>query len=153
MRSPTAGFTLIEVVVTFFILSLLALVAVPAFRLSRQVSGLDEATERLETLFRLARDSAVRTAAPVTVVIDSASSLVWLTTPSSPEARSGGELIGPGSSLDLPLGVGLELTSARARFEFRPDGSAFTDSVYVRSSLGTRLITLNPWTGHALVFR
>jgi hypothetical protein len=39
---------------------------------------MDEAQGRIEALFRMARDSAVRSATPVSVVVDSASALVWL---------------------------------------------------------------------------
>jgi general secretion pathway protein H len=141
-RRGDLGFTLVEVVVVLLVLSLTAAVAVPAFRTTRQAGELDLATERIEALLRLARDSAVRHAVPVTVVVDSASSLVWLRDPE-----------GIGSDLELPQGVTLELTSARARFHFQPSGAAFPDTVFLRSSAGLRAVTLNPWTGHAIVLR
>jgi prepilin-type N-terminal cleavage/methylation domain-containing protein len=76
--SAGAGFTLIELVVSLLIVALMAAVAAPAFLSERAPPDLDEAEGRIEALFRLARDSAVRSATPVSVVLDSASALVWL---------------------------------------------------------------------------
>jgi prepilin-type N-terminal cleavage/methylation domain-containing protein len=160
MRTRGNGFTLVEVVVVLVILSITAVIAVPAFRAAQVRSDMDLATERVEILLRIARDSAVRTAMPVTVVVDSATSLVWLTTPTSIGMAEGSAALlsagvaaaaptGPGSSIDLPRGVRMELASARARFTFQPGGQAFPDSIYLRSGATTRLVTVNPWTGHA----
>src|SRR5690606_945434 len=76
---PRRGFTLVELVVAFVVLAVMAAMAAPAFLASpRPPAALDDAQGRLQALFRLARDSAVRSATPVTVVIDSASGRVWL---------------------------------------------------------------------------
>jgi prepilin-type N-terminal cleavage/methylation domain-containing protein len=71
------GFTLIELTVALLILTVMAAVAAPALLNRRERPAMDDAQGRLEALFRMARDSAVRTATPVTVVLDSASGLVW----------------------------------------------------------------------------
>jgi len=172
------GFTLVEMLVTLIILTIAAAVAAPAFRALYEEDPLTMAEHRLEALFRLARDSAIRGGQPVTVVIDSLSGLVWLDAPpfagaadSAHEAalaeRAGGiggnrvpansgwrsrEAIENGTSLDLPGGVRLELLRARARFSFAPTGSAFPDTVWLRNSVVTRGVTLDPWTGDAIVF-
>jgi prepilin-type N-terminal cleavage/methylation domain-containing protein len=78
VASRAGGFTLIELVVSLLILAVMAGVAAPAFLTERTPPDMDDAQGRIEALFRMARDSAVRTANPVTVVLDSASSLVWL---------------------------------------------------------------------------
>lgn len=72
------GFTLLELLVTLLILGIMAAVAAPAFVGDRPPPDLVDAEGRVEALFRMARDSAVRTATPVTVVVDSVSGLVWL---------------------------------------------------------------------------
>jgi prepilin-type N-terminal cleavage/methylation domain-containing protein len=159
-----SGFTLLEVVATLVIVAIAAAVAAPAFR--------------FEALFRLARDSAIRGGQPVTVVIDSVSGLVWLDAPpfagiadsirDATAAERGGRLgagaaaldrrtfseeaVAGGTSLELPAGIRLELTRARARFAFAPTGAAFPDTLWLRTSIVTRGITLDPWTGDAIIF-
>ena len=72
------GFTLVELTAVFGILALIAVVAVPAFRRWVQEDDLTVATRRVEALLTLARDSAIRGGAPVSIVIDSVSGMVWL---------------------------------------------------------------------------
>jgi type II secretory pathway pseudopilin PulG len=81
--APTcrSGITLLELVVALLIISLAVAVAVPAYLSLGQQDDLARATQRVETLFRLARDSAIRSGLPVTVVIDSVAELVWMDTP------------------------------------------------------------------------
>jgi prepilin-type N-terminal cleavage/methylation domain-containing protein len=173
-RSANSGFTLIEVAVVLGILALMAAVAVPAFRALVQEDDMTAATHRVEALFRLARDSAIRGGQPVTVVVDSVSGNVWLDTPTRtsvaadtvPRAAgsslrlgsgiNGGGMDGraandvpvmQGESLELPPAVRLELTRARARFTFAPGGSAFADSLVLRTVLESRTITVDRWTG------
>jgi len=79
-RAPSSaprGFTLIELTIALLILTVMAAVAAPALLNRRPPPAMEEAQGRLEALFRMARDSAVRSATPVTVVVDSASGLVW----------------------------------------------------------------------------
>lgn len=176
------GWTLIEVVVVLLVLVLGAAVALPAYRsLAGTGAGdIDDATRRLETLFRLARDSAVRAGTSVTVIIDSAGGRVWLDALTSagaedweppvtssrmagvrpatsrprstgPSRAAGEETRAADAYLDLPVGVRLELPRARASFTFAPGGQFSGDSVVLRSGLETRTITLDPWTGDVRV--
>ncbi len=138
-----------------------------------------KATRRIEALFRVAKDSAVRSGWPVTVVIDSVSSKVWLdvampppvdsayaqpgaqtprnrsVTLGSGRMRAGlsaADHVVQGEDLGLPETITLGLTRARARFEFAPSGASFSDTLFLRSSMGDRLITVHRWTGDILVF-
>jgi type II secretion system protein H len=171
MPGPRQGFTLIEVVVVLLILGVIASITVPAFLPPRADDELTEATARIEALFRFARDSAARSGIPVVVVIDSSTADAWVyperqahdgvgaaTSPSRTPPRAPGALQrrdlargAAGESLELPPGVVLELSQARARFLFRPAGATYGDSVVIRHGAAVRLITIDPWTGHAVV--
>ena|GEM_PF-1286127 len=89
-RGSQGGFTLIELVVVLVIISVMAGVAAPALIAPRSaITDLEEAVNRFDVLFRLARESAVRSARPVTVVVDSISGMVWF---DSSANQSGGPL-------------------------------------------------------------
>ncbi len=148
------GFTLVEVSVVLIILALMGALALPAFRAWVEEDDLSAATRQVEALFKIARDSAIRSAAPVTVWLDSASGSVWLVAArdtTEADSVTSAQRIGPsrtpGEPLQLPASVQLELTKARARFRFAPSGAVFADSLTLRTAEGTRLITLHPWTG------
>jgi prepilin-type N-terminal cleavage/methylation domain-containing protein len=174
------GFTLVEVVVVLGILALVAAFTVPAFLRDVEPDDMTRAERRVEALFKLARDSAIRGGVPVTVVIDSVSGRVWLDVPPSPSVidsltdlatvagvgvgtigvgtrvRLGGltrgEAVDVGESLELPQSIRLHLSSARARFTFSPGGSAFADSLVLFGRSDSVLVTVHPWTADA-VFR
>jgi len=166
-----AGFTLVEVVVVLVILSLMAAVAVPAFRRMAERDELTDAVGRVEMLFRLARDSAIAGGRAVTVVIDSVTGHVWLDVPRQEDVSDAAhdaydpyapvfrmravprreEAVDTGQSLDLPAGVRLEVSRARARFTFAPGGNAFADSLVLRTNTAAVLVTADRWTGDAIV--
>jgi type II secretion system protein H len=165
------GFTLVEVAVVLVILSLMAAVAVPAFRRLVQEDELTTAVGRVEMLFRLARDSAIAGGRPVTVMIDSVTGHVWLDAPRleadstvyedaydpfAPVFRMSAvprreEAVDTGQSLELPPTVRLELSRARARFTFAPGGNAFADSLVLRTNTAALVMTADRWTGDAVV--
>jgi hypothetical protein len=169
-----AGITLLELVMALTIIALAVAVAVPAFLGLGRQDDLTMATRRVETLFRLARDSAISSGLPVTVVIDSVSELVWIDTPRqiqlgsrvAPAAPSslfeeerdpvqlallGGEGIleglVPGEPIGLPDGVRMELPRARSRFTFEPTGAALADTLLLTGPFGVRAVSIDPWTG------
>ena len=176
----TAGITLLELLAALIIISLAVGVAVPAFLALGRTDDLTAATRRVETLFRLARDSAISSGLPVTVVIDSVTELVWIDTPRRIQLGSQGEpeaptsrfdqgdpsldlaLIGgqaalealvPGQPLGLPEGVRMELPRARSRFTFEATGAALADTLLLTGSFGTRAVTVDAWTGDVRVRR
>ncbi|MEX1181765.1 MAG: GspH/FimT family protein [Gemmatimonadota bacterium] len=141
------GFTLIELVVVLLIVAVATAVTVPALLSEPVETELDAATHRIQDLFRIARDSAVRAGVPVTVTIDSATGAVWL----GSETVDGGA-VRAGGPLELPPGVGLQLSEARATFSFSPGGAAFADSLLLRAGTEERLITIDTWTGHMVAY-
>jgi len=178
MMRSRAGITLLELVTALLIISLAVGVAIPAFLSLGRVDDLTAATRRVETLFRLARDSAISGGLPVTIVIDSVTGLVWVDTPrrirlgsqqaedapislfdrSDPAtslALLGGqaalEALVPGQAMGLPEGVEMELPRARSRFTFQPTGAALADTLLLTGSFGVRAVTIDPWTGDVRV--
>jgi type II secretory pathway pseudopilin PulG len=178
LGGPEAGITLLELVTALLIISLAVGVAVPAFLSLGRTDELTAATRRVETLFRLARDSAISSGLPVTVVIDSVTGLVWVDTPRRIQLGSqaverapaslfeGNEVTGnlallggraalealePGQPLGLPDGVRMELPRARSRFTFEPTGAAMADTLLLSGSFGTRAVTIDAWTGDVRV--
>lgn len=172
------GITLLELVAALVIISLAVAVAVPAFLSLGRTDELTAATQRVETLFRLARDSAISSGAPVTVVIDSVTGLVWVDAPlrirlgqrapaEAPpslfdQADAAGNLallggsaaletLKPGQSMGLPRGVGMDLPRARSRFTFEPTGAALADTLLLTGPFGVRAVTIDPWTGDVRV--
>ncbi len=160
------------------IISLAVAIAVPAFLRLGRSDPLADATRRVETLFRLARDSAITSGLPVTVVIDSVTGLVWVDTQRRIQLGSqrgpdsavslfdrqastldlgllGGaaamDALVPGEPLGLPPGVGMEVPRARSRFTFEPSGAALADTLLLTGSFGARAVTIDPWTGDVRV--
>jgi prepilin-type N-terminal cleavage/methylation domain-containing protein len=185
--SPSGGFTLIELTIALLILTVMAAVAAPALLNRRPPPPMEDAQGRVEALFRMARDSAVRSATPVTVVLDSASGLVWfdartrLAAEVAPPpddqsdmnrlnlragAGAGATTLGlglrdvgaasrapaNGESLELPVGVRMQLFQTRTQFTFSPNGAALGDSIQLSAPTGeVRMITVDPWNGRARI--
>jgi prepilin-type N-terminal cleavage/methylation domain-containing protein len=166
LRRRNPGFTLIEIVVVLLIVAVATAFALPNFLAPRDDDDLTAAARRIDTLFRLARDSAARSGVAMAVAIDSASGAVWLlperveeiepepfstrrpTPPAGTTRRSSG--FDAGESLELPATVKLELGTARARFLFTPSGAAWGDTLVLRTTMRAMTITLDPWTGDAI---
>jgi type II secretory pathway pseudopilin PulG len=179
LGSRRAGITLLELVMALTIIALAVAIAVPAYLRLGQQDELTRASQRIETLFRLARDSAISSGLPVTVVIDSVSELVWIDTPKRILLGSQAEtepptslfddvrdsvdlsLLGgegvleelvPGQPIGLPDGVRMELPRARARFTFEPTGAALADTLLLAGPFGVRAVAIDAWTGDVRVY-
>jgi len=177
--SPRSGITLLELVAVLLIISIAVGIAVPAYLSLGNKDDLTRATQRVRTLFRLARDSAISSGLPVTVVIDSVTELVWIDTPRRIQLGSqdlpaeefslfeevdsianlallGGEealeALKPGQALGLPDGVRMELPRARARFTFEPTGAALADTLLLTGAFGVRAVVIDAWTGDVRVY-
>jgi prepilin-type N-terminal cleavage/methylation domain-containing protein len=153
------GFTLVEIFVVLIILGIMAFVAAPAFRTPHEENDLTYSTHTIENLMKIARDSAVHMASPVTLVIDSATTRAWIVTSfPSGSADSTGEIhaadlvagLQLGDPIPLPASVRVQLSKIRVRFTFGAGGSAFADSLVLKSAMGNRLITVDPWTGNVI---
>lgn len=150
------GFTIVEMVVVLVVLGVITGLAVPAYRRWVVEDDLTVATRQVEALFRLVRDSAIRSGLPVTVTLDSVTGRVWILPPGDQNREAPAPNLEPaqqkilsqeGSLLELPASVSLQLSQQRARFRFRPSGAVFADTVWLLTPFETRLITLNPWSG------
>lgn len=157
-----------EVIVTLVVLSIAAAAAIPAFLGAPRVAEMDQAAGAFESLFRLARDSAVVTARPVLVTVDSLTGAVWMETAVSAAAGSpatstlgagdalrGASLVSaagaPGRRIALGLPPGVEVIAPRARatFRFSPTGAVDADSLVLRDGSGrVRSLVLDRWSGH-----
>jgi hypothetical protein len=54
-------------------------------------------------------------------------------------------------TLELGMNMTVEADSIRAKFSFKPDGSAFADSLIVRASGYATKIYLDPFTGEVKI--
>jgi len=145
------GFTLIELIVVLAVLAVTTGLAVPAFRKWVEEDDITTATRQIESLFRIARDSAIRSGVAMTVAIDSATSRVWLIPAVDDSvATMQNDTAALGEVLALPQTVSLQLSKLRAHFRFAAGGAVFGDSLWIETPYERRLITLNPWTGDVI---
>lgn len=139
-RRARRGFTLIELIVVLIIMGVVLSTATPAFTV-RGSSTADDAVERIASVLRSARRTALHTARVTTVTIDPAGGRVWV--------RTAGEPVTLDTTFLLPLPANAQLTSATARaaFTFDARGLAAGDELVVISNRGSAAVTVDPANG------
>jgi prepilin-type N-terminal cleavage/methylation domain-containing protein len=141
------GFTLWEIATVMLIVAITASLAAPAF----VQFGATRAPTSSDALIKLLHDTrsiAIEHSVEARLVIDPKTGHYRVDTSSSFGAGRVAE-----DSLRLAANEGLVTDLPRLRFVFRPTGAAFGDSVTVRGSDSTRLVTVDTWSGvaHAIV--
>lgn len=128
------------------ILAVLSGMAIPAYlnaAREREASGVDV----LSGVLTNGRRFAVLNSVNATVVIDPQSGHYRIDT-----SGAGGYGIAVDDSLRLSLSERLETDRVRLIYRFRPDGGAFGDTVLVRGTDSTRLVTLDQASGAVVVY-
>lgn len=139
---PRRAFTVIELLVVIVIIALVSAVSVPALRATTD-GDLARAAAAVTSVMRQARQTAVETAQPVSVVVDAANKNYWAITIRDDKPDS---LVSSGT-IDLPNFAVLTATTPRSRFSFSPSGLAVGDTLMLSVDSRSVIVTLDPWTG------
>jgi prepilin-type N-terminal cleavage/methylation domain-containing protein len=140
------GFTLWEMAIVLAVVAVSAIVVVP--RLTDLGAVPPEQTgDVIVSVLRNARRVAIERSQTVTVRIDPVSGVFHVDT-------SGVNGTGRLAENVLELGAWQSLVTQAERltYVFRPTGAAFGDSVLVRGNDMTVLVTIDPWSGQAVVY-
>jgi type II secretion system protein H len=133
------GFTLVEVIVVLAILGIMAAAVVPAYRNLAQSDELTQASDKIASVLRYARKTALQETTDLTLLVDPGSGRYWV------YADSGESVIA--GSWQMPEGIAISSSSPRPRFTFRRNGEAEGDSLLLRSGASTIVIWVHPWSG------
>jgi prepilin-type N-terminal cleavage/methylation domain-containing protein len=144
MRSRP-GFTLWEMAIVLAIMSVGAAIVIPRLTEFGQtpppVPG-----DLVTSVLRDARRAAIARSMTVTIRID----------PKSGQYRADTTgIAGTGTlaegTLDVSMWESLDTDRSRLTFVFRPSGAAFGDTVRVRGSTGTVMVSVDPWSGMPVI--
>ena len=141
-----AGFTLLEMVLVLLIMGIVFAMVVPSMNSLGGDPEEGQPWKELADLLRSSRNMALENGVTVKLALDSETGLYRV---DSSGARGAG-LVHEGK-LDMGMNFSLESDSVRARFAFRSDGSAFSDSLIVRSSGYATKIWVHPFSGEVLI--
>jgi prepilin-type N-terminal cleavage/methylation domain-containing protein len=141
------GFTLVELIVVLVVIAIAGFVAVPELIRAMEVGADDGEVAPFTSLLRYARQRSIENAVIVRLIVDpeglryrADSAGVW-----------GAGLLEEGI-IELDPGVRMESDSTRLNYTFRPDGSAFGDTVVVSGRWGSSHVSLDRWTGAINVY-
>lgn len=140
-RSNRRGFTLWEMTMVFAVLSVSVLFVIPAW-IGRDDARPVTATDALVSLLTSARRVALDARQTVQLYLDPLSGAYRVDT----TGVSGTGVLAEGT-IALDALESFETDAARVRYQFFPSGAALSDSVIVRGSRETRLVSLDPWSG------
>ena len=140
-----SGFTLIEMVLVLLIMGIVFAMVVPSLDSIGGDPEEGQPWKEVADLLRSSRNVALEHAVTVKLVLDPNTGRYRV---DSTGARGAG-IVWEGE-LALGIAVALEADSARARFSFRPDGSAFADSLIVRGGGSATWMSLDPFSGEVL---
>jgi prepilin-type N-terminal cleavage/methylation domain-containing protein len=140
------GFTLIEMILVLIIVGVVFAMVVPAMGSIGRDPEEDKPWREIAELLRSSRHMALENAVTVRLVMDPVSGLFRV---DSSGARGAG-LVEEGQ-LDVGLNMSIYADSTRARFAFRPDGSAFSDSLIIRSSGFETKLYIDPFSGEVKI--
>jgi prepilin-type N-terminal cleavage/methylation domain-containing protein len=140
------GFTLIEMVLVLIIIGVVFAMVVPAIGSIGRDPEEGKPWKEIADLLRSSRQLALENAVTVKLVMDPLNGYFRI---DSNGARGAG-LVEEGQ-LDVGLNMSIYADSSRARFAFRPDGSAFSDSLIIRSSGFETKLHVDPFSGQVKI--
>lgn len=139
--SKDAGYTLLELMVVFAILSFAAALVLPRIGAGGERALLDSTALQLSAGLRAARTEAMSTSRETSLILDLAQRRYWADGAVKPRALPKGIAVLTGNTPGAPI------ATARAAVRFQPDGSASGGWIGLRSKSQAADITVDWLTG------
>jgi general secretion pathway protein H len=141
-----SGFTLLEMVLVLLIMGIVFAMVIPSMSSMGSDPEEGQSWKELADLLRSSRVLALENGVTVKLMLDPQSGAYRV---DSTGARGAG-IVREGQ-IEVGLNMSIYADSARARFSFRPDGSAFSDSLIMRASGYATKISVDPFTGEVKI--
>jgi general secretion pathway protein H len=162
-RRAAAGFTLLELVIVMAIMGIVFSFALPALAKGLQQWRLQAAVQEVTTLFKFTRNQAIARRTPLQVMMDRARGVYWLDNADTPmlvdldqaDAKKIRLFALPSGLRFGQVAVGaIRLDEERVGIPFYPKGNSTGGEVEILDGAGRRhAIQVDPWTGHARIYR
>jgi prepilin-type N-terminal cleavage/methylation domain-containing protein len=146
MLRGRTGFTLLEMVLVLLIMGIVFAMVIPSIGTLGRDPEEGQSWKQLADLLRSSRVLALENGVTVKLVLDPVTGNYRV---DSTGARGAG-LVEEGQ-LDVGLNMTIIADSTRAKFSFRPDGSAFSDSLIMRASGYATKVSVDPFTGEVKI--